>query len=400
VTEPAVDEVAALAADLHTLRVLGLTRLRQARLDALRHALAQLERSAPPAVPGWPSAWPPDTVEALLRAAIARLGGGRLGEAAAYTFGLEPGTRDWPPPRRRAHAADLYEVGVDRFRKHYERLIIDQVAEAVLALCQANTDGRRPDGGAGGGAEPPAATASGPAVPAPRAQTAPAASAVPRTTTLVMPVGAARVMVAVTVHHRSLELLTDIDVLVSSENTYFEIATMFKSSVSASIRRAAAVRGAAGDVRDDVVRRELDAWMAEHAVPGLAVAPGTVAPTSGGELARQNIRRVYHAAVVSPKPGTNEYDVDPAVIGLAAANVFRLARAENAGGVRPPLSSVCFPLLGAGRGRLPPLASLEMIWTAVENEVTLHGSWDVHFVTRRAGLADSVVRWLAAAVPS
>ncbi len=66
--------------------------------------------------------------------AVAKLGGGRPGEAAEYTFGLVAGTRLWNSADRRRAAAKAHGVSVERFRKGYEGVLVEQVAEGVLSL--------------------------------------------------------------------------------------------------------------------------------------------------------------------------------------------------------------------------------------------------------------------------
>jgi hypothetical protein len=129
---------------------------------------------------------------------------------------------------------------------------------------------------------------------------------------------------------------------------------------------------------------------------GLPVAAGTVAAGTPGQMANQRIRRIYHAAITVPIPGTNHYDVEPAAIASSVRNVFGLARAERHL-FEPALSSLAFPLLGAGRGGLAPATSFTWLWTALEREVRQDGSWEIHFVTRRRSLADLIVAKLAEA---
>ena len=145
-----------------------------------------------------------------------------------------------------------------------------------------------------------------------------------------------------------------------------------------------------------MVRDELESWVRSHGRPGLPVAPGTVAATSSGELACQGIRRIYHAAITSPRAGTNDYDVEPAVIAHAVRNAFTVARAER-GHFAPPLCSLGFPLLGAGRGGLDPAISLTWMWAAIEREIERDNSWEIHILTRRRLRADLVVSKLKAA---
>jgi len=175
----------------------------------------------------------------------------------------------------------------------------------------------------------------------------------------------------------------------------------FKSSVAAGVSRAAALRSGDGQIVADVVRDEVLVWVRKHGRPGLPVASGTVAATSSGEMASQNVRRLYHAAIASPRPGTNDYEVEPTAIALAVQNVLATARAEREE-FAPPLRSVGFPLLGAGRGGLPPATSFAWLWSALERDIREHGSWDIHFITRRQVTADLVVARLAEAgvIPS
>jgi O-acetyl-ADP-ribose deacetylase (regulator of RNase III) len=361
------------------VREKGLLHIRGVHLGALYDAARSC--AVPGAADGEPAA-----VEALLRSAVAALGGGRLGEAAEYTFGLVPGTRDWPQQRRRQECARIYEVGTDRFRKHYEKLLVQQVAEKITWLCQqAAAKARDP------------ATASQPGDGPGDAHQEPNLKPLARTTQVDVPTGNGA-LAPVTVHSGSVELLTDIDVLVSPTNTYFEVASIFKSSVSASLRRAAAVKNETGEIIDDVVARGLNSWIVKHARPGLPVAAGTVVPTEAGELSSRGIRRIYHAAVVSPKHGTNEYSTSPDVIARATVNILRLARQESAGSASP-LRSVCFPLLGAGRGGMDPSVSLAWIWDALSQDLARDMSWEIHFVTRQPRLAEFVVTMLSAAAP-
>jgi hypothetical protein len=76
----------------------------------------------------------PAAVEALLRRAVEKVGGGKCGEAASYTFGLVQGTKLWNSTDRRKAAAKAQGVSMERFRKGYENLLIDQMAEGILTL--------------------------------------------------------------------------------------------------------------------------------------------------------------------------------------------------------------------------------------------------------------------------
>jgi O-acetyl-ADP-ribose deacetylase (regulator of RNase III) len=347
-----------IIADLRLLRERGLVRIRHTELAALRLA-ADRTPLPPPGEAG------PRAVEALLRTAVENLGEGSLAAAAAHTFGLNRGARDRPAQDRRRRAAQEYGVSVERFRKHHERVVIEQVAEEILKLCQ------------------PAAGRADPAM-----EPAELASA----TTLEGRAGNAEFLV--TVHVEPVELLRDVDVIVVPTNTYLEMPQPYKASVSAAIRRAAALRTPDGTILTDSVLDELRAWIRDNGRPGMPVTAGTVVVTSAGALGQQGVRRIYHAAIVSPRPGTNDYDVDPAVIGLAVRNAFAIAKSER-DRFRPPLKSLVFPLLGSGRGGLDPAVSFAWIWATVQREISEDAGWDIHFVTRWRATADVILAGLS-----
>lgn len=341
----------ALVGDLRALRERGLLRLRGLRLPALRAAARGFDADGHTSHTGHAE------IEALLRAALDRLDPGNLKEAAAYTFGLTPGTRDWPSAARRRRSAELYGVTPEHFRKQQERDVIAQVAEQIQLLRH----------------------------PAPAGETPlPPISAVPFGDPALPPL---------LLHLGPIELVTGVDIIVSSENDHFEMAKTYGSSVSAALRRAGAVRKPSGEIVDDCLQRELTAWVSLNARPGLAVAPGTIAETGPGDLAANGIRRIYHAAVAATGPGG--YDVSPDAIRLAVHNVFRLAERERTE-FRPPLASICFPLFGTGRGRrLPVPVCAAVLWRGVADELAGAPHWSVHLATHNPGHAAQVLETLA-----
>ncbi|MFF4080107.1 macro domain-containing protein [Streptomyces sp. NPDC001777] len=369
-----------LAAELRALRRPGLSGLRTLRPEALIRvaAAAGLCRGFDDEAAG---------VETLLKAGVRHLGGNALSadgtrgdplaRAAAHTFGLLPDRRGVPGQDRRRAAAAVYGVTPERFRKSQEREVIAELALAVLAVARTSAAG------------PPPAAPELPAVPAvPEAGTLSVRSSDPvpdpptRLTGPPLPAAAAH---RITVHVASIELLRDIDILVSSENIYLEMSKTFRSTVSGSLRRAAAIRDESGETVDDVLVRELVEWMRAHGRAGLPVRPGTVVPTSPGALAERGVRRIHHAAVAAPTSDGHGYRVDPHVLAEAVSASFRLARAER-DKYDPPLSSLCFPLLGAGHGLPPEKAASWLCW-AVREELSRDPSWTVHLVAQRPELA-------------
>ncbi|GGQ99359.1 hypothetical protein GCM10010251_13050 [Streptomyces aurantiogriseus] len=294
-----------------------------------------------------------DGAERLLGAAAARLGADDLiGRAAQCTFGLLPGRRGDPAADRRRAAALVYGVTPERFRHSQERQVVEQLAGAVLA------EAREP---------------SGPTV---RAPGTPAARTPARVPTVGLPGRAGNR--PVTVHISPIELLRDIDILVSSENVHLEMSKSFRPTVSGSLRHAASVGCAADGPVTDVLADELAAWV--RARPGvLPLRPGAVVPTGPGALAERGVRRVYHAAVAVPEG--HGYRVDPQSIATAVAACFTHARRERTD-THPALRSLCFPVLGAGRGGLDRRTSASWLRWAIEDALTADPDWQVHVVTR------------------
>lgn len=341
---------------------MGLVRLRGRPLPVLESAAEAVTAAA--------ARTPAAAVEALLRQAVALLDAGTLRTAAEYTLGLAQGTRDWPASSRRARAASVYGVSVERFRKDHEVMVLGQVAEHIVRLVSAEAE-----------------VEAGPEAGAPPSEEGAWGAGTHRS----VQVRAGGRQVGLTLHVHPVDLLRDVDVVVSPANVHLALPEPYKSSVAASLRRAAAVRGVTGDVLDDPVHDELRKWAARHGTSGRAVLPGTVAATGAGALAGQGVRRIYHAAIAVPRAGTNDYDVLPADVTRAVSRVLALL-AEESGRGTPPLRSVCFPLLGAGRGGLPYHVSLAAVWAAVEAELARGAPWDVHFVVRAPEAAALVER--------
>ncbi|MGW7363183.1 macro domain-containing protein [Streptomyces sp. NPDC054841] len=341
--------------ELKEVRRAGLVRLRGRALPALE--------SAAEAVTATAARTPGAAVETLLRLAVSRLDAGTLRTAAEYTLGLAQGTRDWPASSRRARAASVYGVSVERFRKDHEVMVLEQVAEHIVRLAtetdRAPGTAPVPEGGAG--------------------------------THRTVRVRAGDRPVTLTLHVHPVDLLRDVDVVVSPSNVHFALPERYKSSVAASLRRAAAVHGVTGDLLDDPVHGELRKWAARHGTSGRAVLPGTMAVTGAGALAGQGVRRIYHAAIAVPRAGTNDYDVLPSDVTRAVSRALAVL-AEEHDRFAPPLRSVCFPLLGSGRGGLPYEVSLAAVWAAMEAELARGAQWDVHFVVRTPEAAALVER--------
>src|SRR5947209_2289942 len=118
-----------LVADLLLLRLKGIVELRQLKLPALAQAVRASGRGDEDRPVEAPA------IEALLRRSIDNLEDSRWGRAASILYGLTPGTRGDSPATLRQDAADEFGVGFSRWRNHWERLVVGQVADLILGAC-------------------------------------------------------------------------------------------------------------------------------------------------------------------------------------------------------------------------------------------------------------------------
>jgi hypothetical protein len=392
-----------LVQDLRLLRERGLLRIRTLELPALAAAVESTSGGA--------RAGSADEIERLLRTAISALGDGESGLAAAYLFGVVQGTIGRRPTDLRERAAQEYgRLSPETFRKGPERRLISRLADEILRL-QPGDSRPAPARGPASAREP--ASARGPA-PA-REPVAPSSGELPEvvldleralaetrtsdenqyTTARYGPYPCAfgDLVAPIQIRVGKIEHLTDVDVVVSSENVYIEPARMFTATLSGALRRAAAERDEAGVVVRDVVYDELRSWVTDHGSPGQPVEPGIVVPTSSGALGGQGIRRIYHAAVAVPKVGTHEYTVTWESVARSVHSVFDRLRAER-DRFSPPLRSVSLPLFGAGYGRIDVTDSWNWLWRSLRAELARDGEWEVHLTALTAPQAVAILRGL------
>jgi O-acetyl-ADP-ribose deacetylase (regulator of RNase III) len=389
-----------LTRELRLLREKGILRLRRITLPAL-DAAAQAAGFA--TEPGDARA-----IELLLRRAVQTLGDEEPGQAAQYLFGLVQGTAGRRPTDLRERAARCYGLAPETFRKEPERLLIDRIAQEILLLC--------PSPG-----QPPVRTVQRhPPVPPPEPVEHPPLPDVHAAVELALrrvhgmvhmdpddryrfgrygpfdlPFSTERALV--TVDLGAVEELQDVDIIVSSENTYLEPARVFTTTLSGQLRSAAAVRDATGVIVHDVIAEELSAWIRRNARPGNPVEPGVVAVTSPGELARNGVRQILHAAVASPRRGWNGYDVPETGVMRAVHRCFEIARVERA--EQPSIGSITIPLFGAGDGGLDPEASFSRLWPAVQQELEQDPTWHVHLTTWTIAETAAVLQGLLPVFP-
>ena len=132
-----------------------------------------------------------------------------------------------------------------------------------------------------------------------------------------------------------------IDIWVNAENTNMQMARFYDRSMSGIVRYYGARKNQAGHVVEDVIANELAAAMENT----FAVPPGHIIATGAGELSRQGVKRVLHAAAVDGAVGGGYRPIQDVsqCVRNALAKVDQEFTAEN-------LHSILFPLLGTGTG--------------------------------------------------
>ncbi|MBK8026448.1 MAG: TIR domain-containing protein [Chloroflexi bacterium] len=166
--------------------------------------------------------------------------------------------------------------------------------------------------------------------------------------------------------------VSQIDVLVNSENTYMQMQRIFeRASVSKSVRWKGAQGISVNDaylIQRDLVQEELYREIFDNG-KFTPVGLGTVIVTSAGDvqgkLVQQGFKYVFHVAAVPAHPVRGEEKLDPSQaekIGECVLNCLArfdaLAREEG----RPPIRSIVFPILGTGNAGLDlDIATVEII---------------------------------------
>lgn len=316
---------------------------------------------------------------------------GTTGQVARILFGLDQGLRGRRPQELRGRAADAVvadsdrPLHVDTFRRNYEPHVLECLADELLRLeplapAQAGEPAATDAGSAG------ALQALARDLERVRGylEVSPDGRIVDDFGPYEVPTdGPTSATARVFVHAGPVEELRNVQLLVSSENTYLEPARMFFSTtLSGHLRRAAARFDADGRIVQDVVADELGRWVHEHGRPGVPVPAGTVVPTSAGSLERVGVVRILHAAVIAPRTGVKGYDVPPDAVLRAVRRCFELAAQERAAaGAQVGSWGIQLPLFGAGDGGLSAASSFSILWHAVCAALRADPTWRVHLST-------------------
>jgi hypothetical protein len=172
-------------------------------------------------------------------------------------------------------------------------------------------------------------------------------------------------IIEVIIHAGPIDELTNIDVIVASENTHFDLARPFKPSTSGRLRKTAGAKDDKGNITKDIVLEELEQWRKNENNGNKVVPDGIVVPTSSGEMKKSGVERIYHAAIAEPIPGVHGYTTSAEIVEVASLNTIALLSDEQDKGIIPKPCSLCLPLFGAGRGKMDPIESFLAIISGI-----------------------------------
>jgi O-acetyl-ADP-ribose deacetylase (regulator of RNase III) len=177
----------------------------------------------------------------------------------------------------------------------------------------------------------------------------------------------------------SIENISNIDIIVNSENTDLQLARFYDPSVSGILRYMDAEKSAGGNITSDSLNDKLQ--LVIKGIGTLPVQPGTVVVTETSGLKEQGIKYVFHLALARGEIGRGYFTVaDRLNAGLK--NVFKeLNRTQQKDAT---VASILFPLIGAGTAKSnPDNAAMEMINLLTDEIKKIKFNLDVYVLAWR-----------------
>jgi O-acetyl-ADP-ribose deacetylase (regulator of RNase III) len=155
--------------------------------------------------------------------------------------------------------------------------------------------------------------------------------------------------------------VTQIDVWVNPENTNMQMSRFYEGTVSGRIRYLGAKRDFSGrKIEEDNIANELREAIGD----ALDVVPGTVVATGPGALlSSNNVKLVFHVAAVEGKLDRGYVQVSN--VQDCVTNALKMMDARE-------LSTILFPLMGAGRAGGNPLQTARILVGAALAYVESH----------------------------
>ncbi len=164
----------------------------------------------------------------------------------------------------------------------------------------------------------------------------------------------------------SIEYVQDIDVVVSSENTDFQLARFYDPSISGTLRYLDAEKDPGGTViKHDSLNESLQRTIKELGIH-VPVQPGVIIASRTNQLQEQGIKFVFHLATVRGTLGRG-YRTAIDRIDACIANTYTKFAELSA---QNELHSILFPLLGAGTAKDDPVESAKNLMKAIMREMS------------------------------
>ena len=174
----------------------------------------------------------------------------------------------------------------------------------------------------------------------------------------------------------SIEYVKNIDVVVSSENTDFQLARFFDTSISGTLRYLDAEKDPGGTViQCDSLNESLQRIIKELGIY-LPVQPATVIANQTNRLLNQGIKFVFHVATVRGSLG-HGYRIAIDRIDACIANTYRKFSELSQ---EHELHSIVLPLIGAGSAKEDPVKSARNQMKAVIREMDISKTCEITYL--------------------
>lgn len=141
----------------------------------------------------------------------------------------------------------------------------------------------------------------------------------------------------------SIMAISNIDVVITSENTNLNLGSINGTSVSGRIRRLAASFNSDGTVASDNIKKNIDLWISSQPHAGPYVL-GTCIFSESFNASSAGIKRIIHAAAI------NKGDSGINIIEESANRMILIKAIDHC--IENNFSSIFIPIFGLGSGRL------------------------------------------------
>jgi O-acetyl-ADP-ribose deacetylase (regulator of RNase III) len=176
----------------------------------------------------------------------------------------------------------------------------------------------------------------------------------------------------------SVEHVSNIDIIVNSENVDLQLARFYDLSLSGILRYLDADKSAGGNVIRDHLNEQIQNEIIK--IGSVPVKPGTVVATKTSGLEQQGVKYIFHLALARGEIGSG-YQTVTERLEAGIRNVFKEFTAKHK--MDNSISSILFPLIGAGTAKINPNeAGMNMVQIIVDEIRKLPISITVYLLAR------------------